>query len=90
MQQGKLDLDEDVNRKLVSWKVPDNEFTKNEKVTLRRLLSHTAGLIVFGFGGYKTGQPLPSTVQILNGEKPADNEAVRVNSTPGKEFRRQP
>lgn len=36
VQEGKLELDEDVNLKLKSWKVP--EFTKNEKVTLRRLL----------------------------------------------------
>jgi CubicO group peptidase (beta-lactamase class C family) len=87
VQQGKLNLDEDVNRKLTSWKVPDNGFTKNEKVTLRRLLSHTAGLTVFGFAGYKAGEPLPTTQQILNGEKPANNEAVRVGTEPGREFR---
>jgi CubicO group peptidase (beta-lactamase class C family) len=87
VQQGKLNLDEDVNRKLTSWKVPENEFTKNEKVTLRRLLSHTAGLTVFGFAGYKQREPLPTTVQILKGEKPANNEVVRVDREPGKEFR---
>jgi CubicO group peptidase (beta-lactamase class C family) len=87
VQQGKLDLDEDVNRKLASWKVPDNEFIKNEKVTLRRLLSHTAGFNVPSVGGYVAGEPLPTTVQILNGQKPANNEAVRVERPPGKEFR---
>jgi CubicO group peptidase (beta-lactamase class C family) len=87
VQQGKLNLDEDVNRKLVSWKVPDNEFTRNEKVTLRRLLSHTAGLNVASVGGYLASEPLPTTVQILDGQKPANNEAVRVDRTPGKEFR---
>jgi CubicO group peptidase (beta-lactamase class C family) len=44
----------------VSWKVPENEFTKNEKVTLRRMLSHTAGLTVGGFAGYVAGEPLPA------------------------------
>jgi CubicO group peptidase (beta-lactamase class C family) len=87
VQQGKLNLDEDVNRKLVSWKVPDNEFTRNEKVTLRRLLSHTAGLNVASVGGYLASEPLPTTVQILDGQEPANNEAVRVDRTPGKEFR---
>ena len=87
VQQGKLNLDEDVNRKLVSWKVPENEFTRNEKVTLRRLLSHTAGLNVASVGGYLAGEPLPTTVQILDGQKPANNEPVRVDRTPGKEFR---
>jgi CubicO group peptidase (beta-lactamase class C family) len=87
VQEGKLNLDEDVNLKFVSWKVPENEFTKTEKVTLRRLLSHTAGLTVGGFAGYTANEPLPTTVQILNGEKPANNDAVRVDRTPGKEFR---
>ncbi len=87
VQQGKLNLDEEVNNKLVSWKILENEFTKNEKVTLRRMLSHTAGLTVGGFAGYVAGEPLPTTVQILNGQKPANNEAVRVDRTPGKEFR---
>jgi len=86
VQQGKLNLDEDVNLKLVSWKVPDNEFTKNEKVTLRRLLSHTAGMTVPSVGGYRAGEYMPTTVQILNGEK-TSNEPVRVDRVPGKEFR---
>src|SRR5262249_486714 len=86
VQQGKLRLDEDVNLKLVSWKVPDNEFTKNERVTLRRLLSHTAGMTVPSLGGYKAGEYMPTTVQVLNGEK-TSNEPVRVDRVPGKEFR---
>ena len=44
VESGRLNLDEDVNRKLVSWKVPDNEFTREKKVTLRGLLSHSSGL----------------------------------------------
>jgi len=86
VQQGKLSLDEDVNPRLVSWKVPDNEFTKTEKVTLRRLLSHTAGTTVPSLGGYKMGEYMPTTVQVLNGER-TSNEPVRVDQVPGKEFR---
>src|SRR6266511_774567 len=52
VQQGKLNLDEDVNRKLTSWKLPENEFTSEKKVTVRELLSHNAGLTVHGFEGY--------------------------------------
>jgi len=52
VEQGKLDLDEDVNQKLKTWKVPENEFTREKKVTLRRLLSHSAGLTVHGFPDY--------------------------------------
>lgn len=87
VQMGKLNLDEDVNRKLTSWKVPDSEFTKTEKVTLSRLLSHTSGMTVHGFAGYAAGEPVPTILQTLNGEKPANNEAIRVDRTPGQEFR---
>ena len=44
IEDGQLSLDEDVNRWLKEWKVPENDFTKDEKVTLRRILSHSAGL----------------------------------------------
>ncbi len=83
VQDGKLSLDEDVNAKLHTWKVPENEFTKVQKVTLRRLLSHSAGLTVHGFPGYVVGEALPTLVQILNGEKPANTPAVRVDTVPG-------
>lgn len=83
VQAGKLNLDEDVNHKLHTWKVPENEFTKSEKVTLRRILSHSAGLTVHGFRGYAFDEPLPTILQILNGEKPANSEPIRVHTVPG-------
>jgi CubicO group peptidase (beta-lactamase class C family) len=83
VEHGKLVLDENVNEKLKSWKVPENELTKNEKVTLRRLMSHTAGLTVHGFPGYDINDAVPTLVQILNGEKPANTAAIRVDILPG-------
>lgn len=87
VQEGKLDLDEDVNRKLVSWKVPANEFTKNKAVTLRGLLSHTAGLTVHGFNGYERDAPVPTLLQILDGVKPANSEPIRVDLVPDTTYR---
>jgi len=87
VEQGKLDLDEDVNRKLKTWKVPENEFTKEKKVTLRGLLSHSAGLTVHGFPGYAVDAPMPTLVQVLNGEKPANTAAIRVDVAPGSRWR---
>ena len=88
VQQGKLALDEDVNLKLKSWKVPENEFTKEQKVTLRRLASHTAGLTVHGFPGYDVDKKVPTTVQVLDGEKPDVNTApIRVDFVPGTKWR---
>jgi CubicO group peptidase (beta-lactamase class C family) len=87
VQQGKLSLDEDVNAKLKTWKVPENEFTKEQKVTLRRLASHTAGLTVHGFPGYDVDDKLPTLVEIFNGEKPANTAPIRVDFVPGTKER---
>lgn len=87
VEHGKLSLDEDVNKKLATWKVPENEFTKDQKVTLRRLMSHSAGLTVHGFPGYAVGEPRPTLVQIFNGEKPANTAPIRVDFVPGTRMR---
>jgi CubicO group peptidase (beta-lactamase class C family) len=85
VQEGKLSLDEDVNAKLKSWRVPDNEFTANERVTLRRLLSHTAGLTVHGFPGYDVNERMPSVPEVLDGK--GNTPPVRVNLVPGTTWR---
>ncbi|MEN3369115.1 MAG: hypothetical protein V7609_1258 [Verrucomicrobiota bacterium] len=87
VDKGLLSLDEDVNTKLRTWTVPQNKFTDAHKVTLRLILSHTAGLTVHGFPGYHADAPIPTLVQILNGEKPANTNAIRVDRTPGKEWK---
>jgi len=87
VERGTLGLDDDVNAKLTSWKLPDNAFTATQKVTLRRILSHTAGVTVHGFDGYPVAGPIPSLRQILDGEKPATNAPVRVDLVPGTRWR---
>ncbi len=67
--------------------MPDNGYTGNEKVTLRRILSHTAGLTVHGFAGYEVGTPVPTLPQILDGAAPANSAPVRVDTTPGAMWR---
>jgi len=86
VQAGKLNLDTDVNQYLTSWKVPDNKYTQDAKVTLGELLSHSAGINVHGFEGYAAGEPVPSLVQVLNGMRPANNAPIRVGSKPGTGF----
>ena len=87
VQDKKLNLDADVNGKLTSWKVPESEYTKEKKVTLRALLSHTAGTSVSGFPGYAaTVTTLPTVVQILEGTAPANTKPVRVEAPIGKEW----
>ncbi|HEU4932110.1 MAG TPA: serine hydrolase [Pyrinomonadaceae bacterium] len=87
VQDGKLSLDQDVNLKLVSWKMPDNEFTTEQKVTLRGLLSHSAGTSIWGFGGYPAdSKSLPTVPQILDGSAPANTKPVRVVERPGTKW----
>jgi CubicO group peptidase (beta-lactamase class C family) len=83
VQEGKLALDAPVNDFLTSWKLPDNRFQVTEQVTLRRIASHHAGLTVHGFPGYAVTDSIPSVPQILDGAKPANTAAVRVDTTPG-------
>jgi len=87
VDQNRLPLDGNVNAQLRTWKVPENEFTKEKKVTLRNILSHCAGLTVHGFPGYAVDSRVPSLVQVLNGTKPANTEAIRVNTIPGSKER---
>ncbi|QQR88362.1 MAG: serine hydrolase [Flavobacteriales bacterium] len=86
-EQGALDIDADVNTMLTTWKMRENEFTATEKVTLKRLLGHVAGTTVHGFQGYRHGEPLPTLVNILNGEAPANSPPVVVDQTPGTGWR---
>ena len=87
VEQGKLELDRDVNARLVTWKVPENAFTGEKKVTLRGLLSHTAGLTVHGFPGYAADEQVATLVQVLDGTSPANTRPIRVDIVPGSRWR---
>jgi CubicO group peptidase (beta-lactamase class C family) len=84
VQEGVLPLDEDLRRTPLSWDLPRNGHSGN--VTLRRLLSHAAGLNVPGFEGYQPSSPLPTLAQCLSGEHPANSPAVSVVYPPGEGF----
>jgi CubicO group peptidase (beta-lactamase class C family) len=86
VQQGVLDLDVDVNQYLTSWTLPDNRFTHQAKVTLRRLLSHSAGTTTYGFWGYRPSGSIPTLLQVLDGLPPANSVAVRVARLPGSRW----
>jgi CubicO group peptidase (beta-lactamase class C family) len=84
---GRVNLQANANDYLTSWKIPDNEFTRAAPVTLRALLSHTAGITAQGFRGYPSSAPLPTLLQILDGVPPANNIPVRIDTVPGERYR---
>ncbi len=86
-EEGKIDLSENVNTYLKTWKLPDNEFTKDKKVALKHLLSHTGGLTVHGFLGYSPDLPVPTLIQVLDGVSPANSPPIRVDKAPETGFR---
>lgn len=85
VQQGVIDLDQNVNNYLKSWRVPENEFTQKEKVTIRRLLTHEAGLPMTNFG-YDENIGIPTLINVLNGESPALNKPAIPEFIPGSQW----
>lgn len=72
VEQGKVDLDAPVDLYLTRWKLPPAEFP-NDQVTVRRVLSHTAGLTDgLSYGGYLPGQTVQSLEASLTRASDAD------------------
>ena len=65
--QGQVDLDAPVSEALKSWKLPESELGGSDDITLRHILSHTAGFNVHGFPDFQPGKKLPTVYDTLNG-----------------------
>ena len=84
-ENGKVALDADVNQYLKNWQIPENKFTETEKVTLQRLLTHTAGTTVHGFPGYQQTATFPEIIDVLNGK--GNTAKIEVDTIPGSIWR---
>ena len=85
VEQRKVDLDAPVSNYLKSWSIPNSEYN-DSKVTVRRVLNHSAGLTVHGYNGYKTKNEVPSLITSLNGGK-SENEKVTLFVEPGTKWK---
>jgi CubicO group peptidase (beta-lactamase class C family) len=81
VSEGTLDLDSPVLDVLRSWRVPE-EYADPDAVTLRSLLSHTAGIDTPGYLGLPADRPLPTTVESLSGA--TTGSPVAQDKTPGE------
>jgi len=86
---GKVDLDAPVGTYLSRWKLPESEFD-NSGVTVRRLLSHTAGLTDgLGYAGFAPGrepQSLEGSLTQAVDASPRADGRVRVGIAPGTKW----
>jgi CubicO group peptidase (beta-lactamase class C family) len=85
-QSGVIDISRNVNDYLTSWRLADNDLTTTQKATIQRLMSHTAGINVSGFGGYPAGSVIPTLLQVLNGTPPATSAPVKIVYEPGSQY----
>lgn len=85
VEEGKIDLNEDINKQLISWKIPENEFTNQAAVTPLLLMNHSGGTMFSPGVAYLTDN-FPTNLQILNGESPSQTKAVVVDRIPGTEY----
>lgn len=90
VEDGKLDLDSSVSHYLTRWQLPNSSFD-NEQVTIRRLLSHTAGLTDgLGYSGFVTKNSIQTLEESLTHAADADqgiSGSVQVGLAPGSEFK---
>lgn len=87
VDNGQIELEQPINNYLTSWKIAENDFTKKTPITLRMLLSHSAGTSQTSYFGFTPSEQLPTIVEVLSGSKNSQTRAVVVNSEPNKEFR---
>lgn len=84
-EKGLVQLDEPINQSLTRWQLPQSQYDVS-KVTLRRLLSHTSGLSVHGYGGFEQGTKLLSLEESLNGKTKRNGESVYLINEPGTKW----
>lgn len=87
-EQGLVNLDENINKKLKTWKIPENKFTKNKKVTLRNLLCHQSGIVDpdGSFTELNSNDDFSSIVDLLNGKSSYYKVPIELQYEPGSDF----
>lgn len=83
VEAGDIDLDAPANQYLTRWQIPALGRNNADEATIRRILSHTAGLSVDGYRAFEPDQALPALEDFLSGEAA---EPVQVMITPGRRF----
>jgi CubicO group peptidase (beta-lactamase class C family) len=86
VEEGRLDPDAPISKYLTRWRLPQSRFD-NDRVTLRRILSHTAGLSIPGYLGFLPGARLQTLEESLTAAADSGNQPLAVVSPPGRGWR---
>jgi CubicO group peptidase (beta-lactamase class C family) len=90
VEMGKINLDTPVSRYLKRWRLPPSKFD-NEQVTVRGLLSHTAGLTdELGYSGFENRNAVQTLESSLTRAKDADEGVsgeVKVGIEPNSRWK---
>lgn len=79
---GLVDFDQDIETYFSSYRLPEGQQSKSNPVTLRNLLSHSAGIVRGGYAGYAHNKAMPTDEQIVRGEAPSNSRKVEVVNKP--------
>jgi CubicO group peptidase (beta-lactamase class C family) len=89
VEQGRIDLDAPVSKYVTRWSLPPSKYD-NDGVTVRRLLSHTAGLTDgLGYRGFlpsETPQTLEESLTFATDHMPGTDGHVHVGRAPGSRW----
>jgi CubicO group peptidase (beta-lactamase class C family) len=87
VEEGRIDLDAPVHTYLKRWQLPASQHDLRQ-VTMRRLLSHTAGTNVPSVLGISLPVRRPTLLEVLKGDvKGFENQKVEVIDAPGTRYR---
>ncbi len=86
-EMGLLDLDVPVGNYLKRWSLPENQYTRKIDITLRHLLSHTAGTTQHGSKDFYASDQVPTLVQVLEGGDLPGTQRIKVDFEPGTQWR---
>lgn len=82
LQDHQISPNADINTILKSWRLVEDRYESEHRISPEMLLSHTAGTNITVYGGYPHGSKLPTIRQILNGQTPNNDPSVIMNGTP--------
>ncbi|WP_282042778.1 serine hydrolase domain-containing protein [Winogradskyella flava] len=76
---GKLQLDDNIQKYLKSWSLPESDFLNYTAITIRMLMNHTSGINNINSKGFKQSDDMPTLNDILS-------KSISIDTIPGTKY----